>query len=629
VSAMAQEIDFFLSALPDHDELPEKFIEILCGFLEKVKKERDSPLPRAWDVGGGQSDLTDAQRAGIFNLTGVCLGHSGNVQRATAALELLVGHAAELGRASRRAFARGLGFCASRHLEVTLTAIAKGAKADSNRRGASLQNLFGKSTAAQTAEQLRATLLLSLGFCAINTPGPMLLQEKVCERILKPLHQALVQEKARDILRHAVEAISLVGDALRCPQERRMECDPFLADTTEVSLPETLLAALSEDSPTREALTKHRNELLEALLPLIDVPKEQDFDKMSFFDEMICPSLDAIGSLTLLPLELPPELFGLLMEHALQVLAVLLPQEEAASGGSVGRIKAVTGLMKALLFHVHNWLGISRLLQAVHKVGAKSHVETVRWMSVQIIGDLCRVAPIVAPAEGEGHNDLGDWCECLALLLPRMGDSSKAVASASIDCIQQLLARCELTATLRVGSPDEYLTLPQDTSALLGDLDVDSGLALLRTEGEELRGDPAPPSQQLVGSLLVRLPDAMPTMVQHLMLAMHDVDSHAAMTGVDAMHLLLRSCEFSPEATGNIVSSLFSEVEKVRHSSVRQLVLSCVKVLAMQHFEKVIEELLETGPDFNMCIMGALQVMVKENTLLLKLLNHFTAAWVA
>lgn len=30
--------------------------------------------------------------------------------------------------------------------------------------------------------------------------------------------------------------------------------------------------------------------------------------------------------------------------------------------------------------------------------------------------------------------------------------ASEAVASASIDCIQQLLARCELTATLRVGA---------------------------------------------------------------------------------------------------------------------------------------------------------------------------------
>eukprot|EP00434_Breviolum_minutum_P019461 symbB.v1.2.017163.t1/scaffold1332.1/size124990/7 len=204
------------------------------------------------------------------------------------------------------------------------------------------------------------------------------------------------------------------------------------------------------------------------------------------------------------------------------------------------------------------------------------------------------------------------------------GRNVKAVASASIDCIQQLLARCEFTANLRVGASEEYLTL-KDTSSLLDEMELDFPGVKLTEETEELRGDPAPVSQQLVGSLLQRLPQAMPAMVQHLMLAMHDVDSHAAMTGVDAMHLLLRSCELTPEATGNIVSSIFEEVEKVRHSSVRQLVLSCVKVLAMQHFDTVIEELLETGPDFNMCIMGALQVMAKENTLLLKLLNHFAA----
>lgn len=627
VSAMAQEMDFFLSALADHDDLPGKLTEILCGFLvEKVKKDRESPMAKPWDVAGGSCDLTDAQRAGVFNLAGICLRHSGNSQRAASTLELLVSHATDLGRTSRRAFARGLGVCASRHLELTLTAIAKAAKPDPTRRSG-LQSFFGKTSAVQTAEQLRATLLLSLGFCAINTPGPMLLQEKACERILKPLHQALVQEKSRDILRHAVDAVRLVGDAYRCPPERRMECDPFLTDCAEVSLP-SLLSALSEDSPTREVLTKYRNDLLEALLPLITVPQDQDAEKMASFDELLCPSLDAISSFTLLPLQLPSELFGLLVEHTLQVLLVSLPIEAGSGGsGGVSRVKSVTSVMKALLFHVHNWFGISKLLQDVHKVGAKSHNEAVRWTCMQIIGELCRAAPIVAvPTDGEGHNDLGDWCECLALLLPRVGDSSKAVASASIDCMQQLLARCEFTATLRVGSLEEYLTLPQDTSALLDEIDVEfSGVTPLKEESEELRGDPAPVSQQLVGSLLQRLPQVMPAMVQQLMPAMHDVDSHAAMTGVDAMHLLLRSCELTVEATANIVSSIFEEVEKVRHSSVRQLVLSCIKVLAMHHFDIVIEELLETGPDFNMSIMGALQVMAKENTLLLKLLNHFAA----
>ena len=63
-------------------------------------------------------------------------------------------------------------------MSLKLFTLTSEAKTDSTRRGTSLQSLFGKSSAAQTAEQLRASLLLALGFCAINTPGPMLLQEK-------------------------------------------------------------------------------------------------------------------------------------------------------------------------------------------------------------------------------------------------------------------------------------------------------------------------------------------------------------------------------------------------------------------------------------------------------------------
>ena len=37
----------------------------------------------------------------------------------------------------------------------------------------------------------------------------------------------------------------------------------------------------------------------------------------------------------------------------------------------------------------------------------------------------------------------------------------QAVASASMDCIQQLLSRCELTATVRIGTGSEYLTLAE------------------------------------------------------------------------------------------------------------------------------------------------------------------------
>eukprot|EP00434_Breviolum_minutum_P019456 symbB.v1.2.017159.t1/scaffold1332.1/size124990/3 len=312
VAAMAQELDFFLSALPDHDDLPAKFTEILCGFLEKAKKEsRESGPAKPWDVAGGQSDLTDVQRAGIFNLTGVCLRHLGNSQRAASTLDLLVSHATELGSSSRRAggaqdrgysrthkkiartggfgvvslgdygaFARGLGVCASRHLELTLTAIAKAAKPDSTRRG--LQSFFAKSSAVQTAEQLRATLLLSLGFCAINTPGPMLLQDKACERILKPLHQAgrtgaLLQEKSRDILRHTVDAVQLVGEAYRCPQERRMGCDPFLTDTAEASKTgEEALEQKGQEQPDSLVEEVHEPDGWEALANLSDLDDDDN-----------------------------------------------------------------------------------------------------------------------------------------------------------------------------------------------------------------------------------------------------------------------------------------------------------------------------------------------------------------
>ncbi|CAE8635216.1 unnamed protein product [Polarella glacialis] len=431
-----------------------------------------------------------------------------------------------------------------------------------------------------------------------------------------------------------------------------------------------------------EAIYKgRRSELVEALLPFVEPPKEDDEARNLVFEELLCPALDALSSLISLPLDLSPDLYAAVLERGLHVLIISIPRDgcattrpsmagrapvspgnmtSAASSGSLPgdsragfaldslslRIQSVTRLIKSLLFHAHSWLGVSRLLQAVHAAGASCHVEFTRWTCTQIIGVLCRFAPIViVPVDGQeegSHGDIGDWSECLALLLPRMGDSSKAVVAAAIDAVQQLLSRCEWTAKLRIGTSDDspgshyedqLLPAIREARGASGRPEekplyqLSGSYGGLTAEVEELGGDPAPPSQQLVGALVSHLPPtAIPALVQHLMPAMHDADSHAALTGVDALHLiLLSSCEkLDAERAANLVSTIFEEVEKVRHSSVRQLVLSCIKALALHHFDSVIQELLEMGPDFNSSIMGALQVMAKEKTLLIKMLNHLT-----
>lgn len=55
----------------------------------EAKKDKDVAAPRPWDVVGGHMELADAQRAGVFNLAGVCLGHTGHAARASSVLELL------------------------------------------------------------------------------------------------------------------------------------------------------------------------------------------------------------------------------------------------------------------------------------------------------------------------------------------------------------------------------------------------------------------------------------------------------------------------------------------------------------------------------------------------------------
>ena len=83
-SALSQEVHFFLSALPEHDDLPLKLVDILGGLHTEICRKADS------------YDLLDHQRAGLFHLTGVCLSHIGQVQKVEASLDFILSHSSEL-----------------------------------------------------------------------------------------------------------------------------------------------------------------------------------------------------------------------------------------------------------------------------------------------------------------------------------------------------------------------------------------------------------------------------------------------------------------------------------------------------------------------------------------------------
>lgn len=626
--ALAQEVHFFLAALPEHDDLPAKFVDILGGLhLEIWRKDRDA------------CDLSDLQRAALLNLTGVCLSHVGPKDKVSSTLDFLLSHSSDLitDPLVRRAYARGLGIVAQRHFELVLGVLGRAAKTDAatRRAGSIAQSFFGKSTAVQQAECLRAMLALALGYCAVYAPSPGALQEKLCEHILAPLAQALAQERTVLVLRSVVEAVKLASDATRMAPETLALGDPFLG--TRDQQQECPEVPLSKEPSLTAALGLQRDALLRALLPFIETPGEQeDEQRLSMFEELVCPALNSISSLVALPFDLPSNLYASVLEDSLHVLIFSIPNDQVRPTSEellkevdpvlLARIQAVTSLVKSLLFHAHSWLGVSRLLQAVHAAGASCPVEFIRWTCTRLLGVLCKAAPILTVTkdlqdeEEDAHSDVGDWCECLALLLPRTGDSCKAIVPLALDALQQLLSRCEWTANVQFGALGEA-ALTTDEQALR----KNSGHRSAQQHGEE--GDPAPPSQQLVGVLVARLPpSAIPPLVQHLMPAMHDADSHAALSGVDALYLILQACcdKLSEERATNLVSTVFEEVEKVSHSSVRQKVLSCVKVLALHHFESAVSELLDTGPEFNTSILGALQVLAKEKALLLRLLNHFT-----
>ncbi|KAF4652400.1 hypothetical protein FOL47_011097 [Perkinsus chesapeaki] len=264
-------------------------------------------------------------------------------------------------------------------------------------------------------------------------------------------------------------------------------------------------------------------------------------------------------------------------------------------------------VVAALLSHARTWLGVSRLMQAVHSAGGSGPVEALRWASARLTLVLCENAPVLLTSS---RREVGEWCECVALILPHVGDSSLAVRRASRDAMRLLLERNEQSHD-RIEE-----IMPTE----------------LRRKNRECSTDHRRPCmlhQLLAVGLADVLPsEAVPALLQHLMKGVHNSDLRAAVSTIDALHLILlhRASSFDKETAAKMISTIFDDAEKLPSGSVlQQKVLACTQVLASSHFDSAISELLEVGDgEFSQSQLHAIRVMVKEKPLLLRMLNCLT-----
>ncbi|EER18318.1 hypothetical protein Pmar_PMAR005226 [Perkinsus marinus ATCC 50983] len=122
--------------------------------------------------------------------------------------------------------------------------------------------------------------------------------------------------------------------------------------------------------------------------------------------------------------------------------------------------------------------------------------------------------------------------------------------------------------------------------------------------------------------------EAVPALLQHLMKGVHNADLRAAVSTIDALHLILihRASSFDKDTAAKMISTVFDNAEKLPSGSVlQQKVLACTQVLASTQFDSAISELLEVGErEFSQSQLHAIRVMVKEKSLLLRMLNSLT-----
>ncbi len=589
--------------------------------------------------------ITEHQHAGFYNLLGICLGSLGDLPKVQGAILSVFGQAEGLEHSSSRwACAQGLGIAARTYFEIVLTSLDKALKRDvAVKRPGSFGAWLGKSAAVTAAEQLRAAMALALGQCARHAPNQQILYLNIKQMILFPLQDMLKDETAGIAIVGALQAIHLCFSTLLCTTNAEITKNDFqtggscLADEfTRPNNFEDMEAGATHRIPVSvlQDLQDVRNSLILLVLPhakiqpemdtkRFDVSKSRTHNSLSqttqnivFENDCCCSALAALTSLVNIPIAVSRDSYAHILQSALDVFGssydMLLKGAEDKHGENADdtsplnlyRGSAASSLLQSLIHHSDHYSGISAVFSAVWSTFHGRATVAARRELTSVFKGLASACPVLeanhdATVSGDQNfNDVGNWAECVALVLPRAGDSDDIIRTDALASLQSLLSRCIWTRDFQ-----------------------------MLNQGQEHCGTIASPTEQIVSFFVKAVPSVvLPAFLQHLLPALCDDDPDAAASIANSVHCILSRAgsAFEPSHAEVLAVSILDAAEKINFTEVKLRTLDCMRQLAISHFEVVFAEMLEFGPSYSSIQILAIQLLAKEKSILLKLFNCLT-----
>eukprot|EP00742_Colponemidia_sp_Colp-10_P009451 GILJ01010307.1.p1 GENE.GILJ01010307.1~~GILJ01010307.1.p1 ORF type:complete len:1489 (-),score=265.77 GILJ01010307.1:433-4305(-) len=469
----------------------------------------------------------------------------------------------------REGVAMEFGFVSNTHLDSTLDKLTVVLKSDPIPKKSSGFSLFSsKSTGG--SEQAKSTVILAFGYVALHAT-PSLIVSRVEAHILTNIVPLLSEAKSLTLKECLVRASGLIGIALH---PKRLGIDYQL---------------------------NQRDELVNHLLTYLTPDKAHA--PPPTFQNLI---LEALSSLCLLMPPLSDRLLSQLLSSCLPLIAE--PEEP------VSRLIPLFTLLQSLLTADSSWSRLSTLIGHIYSY--PSAQVAVRSRAIQ-----CCSALFVKPLP-VNVKDKSDWAACAANILPRIFDSSSDVRRIAIQ-IFELMVTWWLNS---VRDQVRHESGPDSSGAGTSAEEAEKWKLLrqrLDSSDKLIRAAVVKDIVTLLSALLD--PTVLPALLEPLTCALNDSDVDSAVGSADLLTFLIQDhVENLAESVPLQLHALLGLDDKTLSEEAANSRLSCIRILANQHFVGVMQELLDTGLPFQPAVKQSFQKLAKDRSILLKMMNHLT-----